>query len=102
MLTRIWPEVLSSASRIASTMMSWCICFENSFGCISYQLPPAPPPPKPPPLENQPPDELPPDQPPPQYWIPPYRLNRTKRDAITIPARIRKMTGNIPSDPFRK
>src|SRR5450759_2136676 len=66
MLTRISPEVLCSASRIAATMVSWCRCLEKVRGCISYQLPPAPPPPKlppppeNPPLENPPPLEKPP------------------------------------------
>src|ERR1039458_8518975 len=68
MLTRIWPEVLCSASRIAATILSWCRCLEKVRGCINYQLPPAPPPPKlPPPPENPPPPpEKPPPPPPPE------------------------------------
>src|SRR5208282_2868737 len=69
MLTRISPEVLCSASRMAATISSCCRCFENFRGCINYQPPPAPPPPKlPPPPENPPP---PPEKPPPPKPPPP-------------------------------
>src|SRR5208283_2912278 len=82
MLTRIWPEVLSSASRIAATMLSWCTCFENSLGCINYQPPPAPPPPKlPPPPENPPLEKLPPpENPPPPHppELPPLPIVQTE------------------------
>src|ERR1700690_69181 len=63
MLTRIWPDVFCSASRIVATMLSWCRCFENFRGCINYQLPPAPPPPKLPPPPEKPPPPL--EKPPP-------------------------------------
>src|SRR5262245_13026207 len=86
--TRTSPRPRPSAARLAATMRSSSMRFENSVGSMVHQLPEAPPPPKEPP----PPENPPPPPPPPPHELPPP----PPHDPPPQPEPVGKIQGVLP------